>query len=78
MSTRRAVSMRRFKEQKEIEPDEPFWAGQRRSCDRKRKSSAKTPAKTPTRSRARSTPINDREYINTEQLNKIIEKHREE
>ena len=31
MSTRRAVSMRRFKEQKEIEPDEPFWAGQGRS-----------------------------------------------
>ena len=27
---------------------------------------------------ARSTPINDRESIKTEQLNKIIEKHREE
>ena len=49
MSTRRAVSTRRFKEQKEL-------------------------AKTPTR----STPINDRESIKTEQLNKIIEKHREE
>ena len=79
MSTRRAVSMRRFKEQKELEqPDEHFQAGQGRSCDRERKSSDKTPAKTPTRSRARSTPINDRESIKTEQLNKIIEKHREE
>ena len=50
MSTRRAVSMRRFKEQKEIEPDEPFQKGQGRSRDRERKSSVKTPAKTPTRS----------------------------
>ena len=78
MSTRRAVSMRRFKEQKELEPDEPFQAGQGRSCDRDRKSSAKALAKTPTRSWARSTPINDRESIKTEKLNKIIEKHREE
>ena len=74
MSTRRAVSMRRLKEQKEIEPDKPFWAGQGRSHDRKRKSSAKTW----TKSWARSIPINDRESIKTEQLNKIIEKHREE
>ena len=69
--------MRRFKEQKELELDEPFQ-GQGRSCERERKSSVKTPAKTPTRSRARSTPINDRESIKTEQLNKIIEKCREE
>ena len=74
MSTRRAVSMRRLKEQTEIETDEPLQAGQGRSCDRERKSSAITP----TRSQARSTPINDRESIKTEQLNKIIEKHREE
>ena len=74
MSTRRAVSMRRLKEQTEIEPDEPLWAGQGRSHDRERKSIAKTPA----RSQARSTPINDRESIKTEQLNKIIEKCREE
>ena len=78
MSTRRAVSMRRLKEQTEIEPDESLQTGQGRSCDRERKSSAKTPAKTPTRSQARSTPINDRESIKTEQLNKIIEKCREE
>ena len=68
MSTRRAVSTRRFKEQKELEPDEPFQAGQGRSCERERKSSVKTPAKTPTRSQARSTPINDRESIKTEQI----------
>ena len=36
----------------------------------KEKSSVKTPAKTPTRSQARRTPINDRESIKTEQLNK--------
>ena len=78
MSTRRAVSVRRFKEQKELEPDEPFQAGQGRSHERERKSSVKTPAKTPTRGQARSTPINDRESIKTEQLNKIIEKHKEE
>ena len=78
MSTRRAVSTRRFKEQKELEPDEPFWAGQGRSHERERKSRAKTPAKTPTRSWARSTPVNDRESIKTEQLNKIIEKCRED
>ena len=74
MSTRRAVSMRRLKEQTEIEPDEPLWAGQGRSHDRERKSSAKTP----TRSQVRSTPINDRKSIKIEKLNKIIEKHREE
>ena len=74
MSTRKAVSMRRLKEQTEIETDEPLQAGQGRSCDRERKSSAKTP----TRSQARSTPINDKESIKTEQLNKIIEKCREE
>ena len=78
MSTRRAVFVRRFKEQKELEPDEPFQTGQGRSHERERKSSAKTPAKTPTRSRARSTPFNDKESIKTEQLNKIIEKCREE
>ena len=66
--------MRRLKEQTEIELDEPLWAGQGRSCDRERKSSAKAP----TRSWARSTPISDRETIKTEQLNKIIEKCREE
>ena len=78
MSTKRAVSMRRFEEQKEKELDEAFQAGQGRSCDRERKSTAKTPAKTPTRSQDRSTPINDRESIKTEQLNKIIDKRREE
>ena len=39
MSTRRAVSRRRLKEQTEIEPDKPLQAGQGRSCDRERKSS---------------------------------------
>ena len=57
MTTRRAVSTRRLKEQTEIEPDEPLQAGQGRSHDRERKSSIKTP----TRSQARSTPISDRE-----------------
>ena len=57
--------MRRFKEQKELEPDEPFQTGQGRSHERERKSSVKTP----TRSQARSTPINDRESIKTEHLN---------
>ena len=37
--------MRRLKEQKELEPDEPSQAGQGRSCERERKSSAKTPTR---------------------------------
>ena len=74
MSTRRAVSARWHREQPEIELDKPLWAGQGRSCDQEKKSTAKTPA----RSQARSTPVRDRESVRTEQLNKIIKKHREE
>ena len=45
MSTRRAVSTRRLKEQTENEPDELLQAGLGRSHDRERKSSAKTPTR---------------------------------
>ena len=74
MSTRRAVSVRWHREQSEVELDKPLQTGQGRSCDQEKKGGAKTPA----RSQARSTPVNDRESIKTEQLNKIIEKCKEE